>query len=800
MKRFGIFFRSGLWSLLSLLIMGIFILGILLFYLELQLPNTEMLEQVQLEQPMQVYSADGKLIAQFGAERRTPISYDKIPKQFINAVLATEDARFFEHAGIDLIGLSRAAVQLALTGTKAQGGSTITMQVARNFFLTPEKTYIRKLKEVLLAIKIDQSFSKEKILELYLNKIYLGNRAYGIAAAAWVYYGTTLDKLTLPQMAMLAGLPKAPSSINPLANPNAALQRRNHVLQRMLELDYIDQNTYKQAVTTPEDASYHGLDIELDAPYAAEMARTAMLEQFNNAAYTEGYKVYTTIDSLFQRAANQALRDALLAYDQRHGYRGAEDNWGPYTASLDVEWPARLNTISPVNGLIPAAVIALDEKSVTALLADGQTIQIPWAGLTWARPARASKYPGATPKRAADIVKIGDVIRVFRDSTDSKALWRLSQLPEVEGALISLNPQDGAIKALVGGFSFQQSNFNRVVQAERQPGSSFKPFIYSAALAHGFTLASIINDAPIVVNDPSQNDLWRPQNDTRQFYGPTRLKMGLIKSLNLVSIRLLEAIGIPYAIDYLKNFGFDANKLPPALSLALGTTTTTPLEMASAYSILANGGYKISPYIINQVVNQKGQVVFKAEPAQACTFCGDLENTLNEHNLGERVAPQVISPQIAYLMSIALQDVIKLGSGSDAKVLNRSDIAGKTGTTNDKVDAWFAGFTPRIVTITWVGFDKPRTIYEYGREAALPMWIGFMKSALPYVPEQSLPQPPGIVTVRIDPQSGLLARAEQNNAIFESFLGENVPKQIAPATEQMNEVSQPQDSEYEQLF
>lgn len=800
MKRLGIFIRRGLWSLLSLLIMGILIIGALLLYLEAQLPDAKTLEQVQLQQPMRIYSADAKLIAQFGAERRTPISYANIPKQLINAVLATEDARFFEHSGIDMIGLGRAGVQLLLTGTKQQGGSTITMQVARNFFLSPEKTYIRKLKEILLAIRIDQLFSKEQILELYLNKIYFGNRAYGVAAAAWVYYGTTLDKLTLPQIAMLAGLPKAPSSINPLANRQAGIQRRNHVLSRMYELGFIDAAAYEQALKASDNATYHGLEIELQAPYAAEMARNAMVEQFGEAAYTNGYKVYTTLDSRLQTSANEALQNALLAYDQRHGYKGPEHNWGTYQPTLQTEWQARLQTIAPINDLLPAVVIDVEYQSAKALLADGQIIDIPWSGLAWARPFRLSKYPGAAPKQAANILHVGDVIRVIKKENKAAPHWQLAQVPEVEGALISLNPQDGAIEALVGGFSYYKSNFNRVLQAERQPGSSFKPFIYSAGLAHGFTLASIINDAPIVMTDPSLPELWRPQNDNRQFNGPTRLKEGLVRSMNLVSIRLLDAIGIAKAINYLKKFGFEEKQLPHGLSLALGTASISPLQHASAYAILANGGYKVTPYIIKQVLDDQGQAIFNANPAVACTFCGELDDIINQNDLGHVIAPQVISPQIAYLVNTALQDVVRRGTATKALVLHRKDLAGKTGTTNDKIDAWFAGFTPNIVAVTWVGFDKPKTTFEYGGEAALPMWIEYMKTALQFKPEQILPQPPGIVTVRIDPKTGLLARPEDATGIFEHFLADNVPTETASVEPIDNKQNSSEVIAYEELF
>jgi penicillin-binding protein 1A len=793
MNRTGIFLRRGLWSALSLFIMATFILGALVLYLELQLPNAKTLDQVQLQQPMRIYSADGKLIAQFGAERRTPISYAKIPEQLINAVLATEDARFFEHSGIDVVGLGRAAVQLIITGSKQQGGSTITMQVARNFFLSPEKTFIRKIKEILLAINIDQHFSKKEILELYLNKIYFGNRAYGIAAAARVYYGTTLDKLSLPQMALLAGLPKAPSTINPLANKQAAIQRRNHVLVRMYELKYINEADYREALATDDDARYHGLEVQLYAPYVAEMVRATLLAQYGDVAYTQGYKVFTTIDSRLQAAANHALDKALLAYDQRHGYRGPEDSWGTVRPELQMAWQTNLEALPMIHGLRPAVVLEVATKSVVALLADGQTITIPWPGLVWAKPERNAKYPGAAPHSAGDVLKVGDVIRVQATTSDEQLQWRLAQIPEIEGALVSLDPQNGAVEALVGGFSYYASNFNRVLQAERQPGSSFKPFIYSAALANGFTLASIINDAPIVINDPSQQGLWRPQNDKRQFNGPTRLKEGLIHSLNLVSIRLLNAMGIQKAIDYLQNFGFDPKKLPVGLSLALGTASVTPLEHARAYAILANGGYKIAPFIISQIIDGKGELIFKVQPQVAY-------NPNNDTSVpNELIASQVISPQIAYLMNSALQDVIKRGTAGKALVLHRPDLAGKTGTTNDKVDAWFAGFTPTIAAVAWMGFDKPRTTYEYGVEAALPMWINYMQTALQYKPVQLLPEPAGIVTVRIDPQSGLLAAPNQANAIFENFIEGTEPK--AQASEQQSLVtSATTASDYEQIF
>lgn len=778
--------------LLSLGLLGLITAAIALLFLEQQLPNVETLKDVQLQVPMKIYSTDGQLIASYGEKKRTPIALSEAPAQLINAIIATEDQHFFDHDGVDLTGLARATINFLATGEPSQGGSTITMQVARNFFLTRKKTFGRKLNEILLAIKIDHEISKQKILELYLNKIYFGHRAYGVAAAAQVYYGKPLRALTLPQLAMLAGLPKAPSSINPLANPTAALKRRNHVLSRMQELNYIDIDSYNQAVSEPITASYHRQSSHLRAPYVAEMIRATMVKHYGKAAYTRGLQIITTLDSHMQMSANAAVINTVMDYDRRHGYRGAEQNLGAPSADIS-EWQTILSKMAPIHGLQAAAVLSVSTHEVNALLASGEIITIPWEGLAWARPALPDQRYGMPPTSAEEIVKPGDVIRV----SEINQAWQLSQLPQVEGALVALDPQDARIKALVGGFSFQKSNFNRVTQAKRQPGSSFKPFVYAAALAKGFTLASIINDAPVVMRDSGEQTLWRPQNDTKQFYGPTRLKIGLIRSRNLVSIRLLEQIGIQDALNYMSRFGFDAKTLPHSLSLALGSGSVTPLQLATGYAVFANGGARVTPYLINRIVDSSGHLVYQAQAQTACINCHS-KNTNPEKLDNTQLAEAAISPQIAYLMVHALQEVIQYGTGRRARVLKRRDLAGKTGTTNDQHDAWFSGFNTQLVATTWLGFDQPRTLREYAAQTALPMWIEFMQQALAGTPEQTLKQPAGLVTVRIDKKTGQLASANDQNTLFEIFRRSHAPQAIT--SNESNDSLQSNTQENDELF
>jgi len=759
--------------IIKALLMSILILALTLsiaavsvyYHLEKQLPDVEKLKEVHLQVPLRVYSADKKLIAQFGTKRRVPVNLNQVPKMLIAAVLATEDSRFYKHSGVDLIGIGRATFAVIGAGRKVQGASTITMQVARNFYLSREKTYMRKIREILLALKIDKELDKDKILELYLNKIYFGNRAYGVAAAAQVYFGKTLNQLTLAQMAMIAGLPQAPSRNNPIENPESALKRRNHVLARMMQLGYIKNDQYQKAIEEPLTAEYHAPTVEVSAPYIAEMVREAMVEEYGDAAYERGLTVYTTLRSNLQRQAEVALRAGLMAYDQRHGYRRSDVNLGEFDQE---RWQTDLQKQNIVAGvLLPAAVLQILPQSVNALLASGEIITIPWSGLSWARLQLEDGFLGAPPKSPNEIVKVGDVIRVVKDGHE----WRISQIPQVQGAIVALDPQNGAILALSGGFDYNASNFNRAIQAERQPGSNFKPFIYSAALNKGYTLASVINDAPIVEKDSGENKIWRPTNDTMKFYGPTPLRVGLVQSRNLVSIRLLQDIGVQYALHYLQRFGFDPNVMPHGLTLALGTGSATPLQIAVGYSVFANGGYLVTPYFIQKILDQHENVLYQADPAYACNACLVSESP-NPKDIPVHAAPKVISPQNAYLITQALKDVIQEGTGKRARILNRTDLAGKTGTTNDQVDAWFSGFNSHLVTTVWVGYDNMKGLNEYGADAALPIWIQFMHEALKDIPQGSMPEPPNIVTMRVDPNSDSQVTSREH-AKFEVFSKEN---------------------------
>lgn len=765
----------------TLVMCAVVIVGTL-YYMEHDLPDIEALNTVQLQTPMQIFTNDKKLIATFGEKRRVPLPYDQIPKPLVQAVLATEDQRYFQHNGVDIPGLGRAAVRLILTGKKSEGGSTITMQVARSFYLTRHKTFGRKLREILLAIKIEHKLKKDKILELYLNKVFLGNRAYGVEAASEVYYGKHLNELRIDQYAMLAGLPQAPSTLNPIANPIAAQKRRDHVLSRMHDQGYIDTATYNKAINTPLDASYHNLQSEVKAPYVAELARAQLEQMFGDSIYTDGFKVYTTIDSRLQVTANTSVRDNLIAYDKRHGYRGPTDNLGiPSIDSLE-DWEQTLRKIPVANHLEPAAVVEMTDKTITVLRANGELTIIPWAGLSWARRQINADYLGPLPSSAQQIVKMGDVIRIV--STPQG--FQLAQVPRAEGGLVALNPYNGAIVAMVGGFDYQNSKFNRITNAQRQPGSSFKPFIYSAAFEKGYTLATVINDAPIVV-EQQDNSLWRPENVNHKFYGPTRLRVAIMQSRNLVSIRLLDLMGLPYAVNYLQRFGFIKSQLPPGLSLSLGTALVTPLQLAQAYTVFANGGQKVTPYIIDNIRNAQDQVIYQAKPLVAC---GD------HCEKDAAIAPRVITAQNAYLVTSALRDVIQHGTATLAKKLVRKDIAGKTGTTQNQVDAWFAGFNPDMVAISWIGFDQPQSLHEYGAQAALPMWIEFMQTALKGKPEHFVPQPPGIVSIRIDPLSGKRT-SNTGSAMFEYFMLPFVPeKGSASADDDALAAAQEEDYEH----
>lgn len=738
------------------------------------LPSIDSLKDVRLQVPLRVYSAEGGLIGEFGEERRIPVKIEAVPPLLIKAVLSVEDESFYSHQGVDFLGIARAAIANIRTGEHGQGASTITMQVARNYFLSPEKTYTRKIKEILLAFKIERELSKNQILELYLNKIFLGHRAYGFAAAAHIYYGRKLDELTLPEMAMLAGLPKAPSRNNPLSNPGNAMARRHHVLKRMLKLGHINEDTYTQAGAAPLTAAKHQLAVDLEAPYVAEMARHHMVQSYGQDAYVGGYKVYTTVSARHQRAADRALRRGLMAYDRRHGYRGPIARM-----RIDAEvgkdaLDRRLKKVQPVGDLVPAVVLEVEERYVGGYTRNGEVVRIDWSGLKWARRYIDENRRGPAPSQAADIVRLGDIVYLQKLGEGG---WRLAQVPRVAGALVALRPYNGMIVALSGGFNYYVSKFNRAIQAERQPGSNIKPFIYSAALEKGFTAASRISGAPIVIQDVSLEGIWRPENYSGRFFGPTRLRKALTLSLNLVSVRLLRAIGPGFAVEHLRHFGFAREKLPNNLSLALGTASLTPLEIATGYAVFANGGYLIEPYFIARVENSKGEIVEQANPTLVCPTClqtADAAGSSRSAAVGTRprYAQSAISPENAFIMTSMMRDVITSGTGRRALVLGRRDLAGKTGTTNDFRDAWFSGFNSDLVTTAWVGFDQPASLGrgEAGGRAALPIWIDYMRVALDGVAEKLLPPPPAVTTAFINRDTGQPTTADDPDGFEEYFM------------------------------
>ena len=764
------------------------------------LPSVATLKDVELQVPLKVYSRDGKLIAVYGEKRRKPLEIENFPEQVIQAFLAAEDDRFFEHPGVDYQGLIRAAIELIRTGKKRQGGSTITMQLARNFFLDNERTYVRKFREIYLALIIERQFSKNEILELYLNKIFLGNRAYGVGAAADAYYGLDVDELSVAQIAMIAGLPKAPSGNNPIVNPESAINRRNYVLGRMRELKFIDEELYAQSLEAPVTATHHYPRVEVDAPYIGEMARAYMIETYGTEAYNKGYRVYTTIDSSLQQIAKPALINGLLAYDQRHGYRGPESRLEPvYTDENEIDFEKldeALSDLHEIGGLIPAIVTKVDTKNIEIYLGAQQTSNLLIDKAKWAKPYVNENVIGEEPKDFTKVFKLGDIVRVVEADPGQ---WSLSQIPEVAGAFVVLDPQNGSILALVGGFDYDYSKFNRVIQAKRQPGSSFKPFIYSAALESGYTPASIINDAPVVFEDVALEDTWRPQNYSGKFFGPTRLRDALTKSRNMVSIRLLKDIGRRHAMQHITKFGFDPELLPYDLTLALGSGSVSPLELATGYAVFANGGYHIEPFVIEQIENIKGEILYRSSPLMVCEEdCQAMQaqmeldsmellnSEISETTTSIRAAERVLSKENAYQMVSMMQDVIQRGTGVKAREIGRSDLAGKTGTTNEQHDAWFSGFNGDFVATAWVGFDqnKPLGRREVGGVAALPIWIDFMRSALEGKPENSLKRPEGIVTLRIDPRTGLLVDQDSNQGIEETFREEYMPTLSADSNNQ----------------
>jgi penicillin-binding protein 1A len=759
------------------------------------LPDVETLKDTRLQTPLRIYSRDGDLIAEHGEKKRIPVPIENTPARLIDAFLVTEDQRFYYHIGVDFKGILRAIVADILTNSPRQGASTITMQVARNFFLTRERTISRKLREIILAIRIEQVLSKDEILELYLNKIFLGHRAYGIGAAAQVYYGKDVNELTLPEMAIIAGLPKAPSTYNPISHPERAKERRRHVLRRLYVEEVISEDEYRSALDAPVATYYHGSEIAYSAPYVAEIGRRFAKETFGEKAFTDGYELYLSMDSASQRSAIDAMHKGLQEYDRRHGYKGPISQ----VSSQDKdERIAQLNTIARIGSLQPAIVIEVKDKSATLLTRDSLQISLEWTGISWAKKYISDNRYGNAPKQASDVLSQGDIVYVYQEGES----WQLGQLPEVQGAFVAMDPYTGYVKALVGGYDYFESKFNRATQALRQPGSNIKPFVYAAAFDKGFTPASLINDAPISFYDQQLEAEWRPENAGGKFRGPTRLRVALRNSTNLVSVRLLEAMGIEHAINYLESLGFERSELPRNATLALGTMSITPLELVSHYATLANGGYKVEPTLIDRVTDTDGNVLYQSAPVQVCTNClpyasqqalcetaksasaddaDDLPPVCQSLVPEQQRAKRVMAQDTAFLIDNLLKDVVRRGTATRAKALKRNDLAGKTGTTNNARDAWFSGYTGGIVATAWVGFDDhSRSLgrREYGSKAALPIWMHYMKQVVGDGPEVHMKQPSNVVSVKIDPQSGLRASDEQENAIFEYFNKENLPEQL----------------------
>jgi len=736
-----------------------------------------------LQQPLRVYSADGLLMGEFGAERRRPLKFEDTPPLLVKAFLAAEDSRFFEHPGIDVQGLVRAAIKLVETGRRSQGGSTITMQVARNFFLSREKSFERKLAELALALRIERELSKEAIFELYQNKIFFGHRAYGISAAARTYYDKEVHELTLAQMAMLAGVPQAPSANNPVARPKRALARRNHILGRMLALDYIDQEEHDHALAEPDEARLTGPQMELEAPHAAEMARREMAERYGEGAYTSGLRVFTTVDSRLQNAANRALRQALLEYDRRHGYRGPEGRVEGLGLLELEELDALLEEYRPVAGLEAGIVIRVEPDRAGVYLGTGRYPELTLADVKWARPMIDTKRRGRAPRKLGDVLSSGDRVRLRRTEEEG---WELAQLPSVEGALVSLSPADGAVQAMVGGFDFQRSQFNRAVDARRQPGSSFKPLVYAAALERGWTPATLVHDEPIEVED-GRGRIWRPKNFGGKYLGPIRLREALTHSRNLASIDLLRSVGVDYSREFIGRFGFELEQLPRGLSLVLGSGGASPMQMAGAYARFANGGFRTDPYLIARVEDAEGNILHQALPAVACLDCiyreqdGD-DSDSTAHPGSARQPERVLQPALAYQMTSLLGDVIRAGTGRRARSLGRDDLAGKTGTSNDVRDSWFCGFQKRLVTVAWMGFDdfSPLGSKETGGRAALGMWITFMDAALENEPQALPVEPPGLVHLRVNRYSGTRTYADDPDAIMETVREEYQAMLLSP--------------------
>jgi penicillin-binding protein 1A len=737
-------------------------------YLDPQLPRAETYRQFRLETPLRVFTADGQLMAEFGERRLVPVRLADVPPLFIRAVLDTEDKRFYEHSGVDMITLLNSAMELVLNmGEITRGGSTITMQLPRNLgTFSLDRVFIRKFKEILLAIQIERALTKDEILELYINAVPFGKRAYGAQAAALTYYGRTLDQLNLAQLAMLAGIPQAPTAGNPVNNPERALRRRNQVLERMRDQGSISEAEYAEAVAAPNTASLYQRELDVASPYPAEWVRQQLEDRLPDL-YSAGYEVVTTIRGPLQEAARAAVQGQLIEYDRRHGFRGPEVKL-PLDRDL---WQQALAEKPPLVGFQAAVVVSVSDTAATMLLNDGREVSVPVAGMKWARPYLTVDSRGPVPQRPADILAVGDLVRV-RESAEP-GVWELGQVPEIQGAIASIDPDSGAVLALEGGSDFSLMQFNHALQAARQPGSGFKPFVYSAAIEQGFSPASVFMDAPLVFGTNSRDTDYRPANDDRKYNGPTRLREALYRSINLVTMRVMLEIGAEGLLNHVTRLGFDTRGFPRNTQLAIGggTMGVSPMQMAAGYAVFANGGYRVEPWIVDHVRDLDGQEVYRFQPRAVCREC-PADSTDPAH------APRVLDPRVAFVLNTMLRDVVKRGTGRRALVLGRNDLAGKTGTTDEAADTWFNGFHPRVVASVWVGFPShsPLGAREYGSSTPLPIWIDYMRVALADQPEVALEQPSGIVTMRIDPVTGNPAAPGDSEAPFEFFLEEFAPQ------------------------
>ncbi len=806
----------------TLLLAGLYAIAGSYVYLEPSLPTAAAMRNVEMQVPLRVYARGGQVIAQIGEQRRVPVAYEDIPELVREAFLAAEDDRFFKHHGIDYSGVMRAIVVNLVSHDFAQGASTITMQAARNMFLTLDKTMRRKLQEVFVTLRMEHEFTKEQILATYLNVIFFGQRSYGVAAAAEAYFGKPLKELSVAEVATLAGLPKAPSYFNPVSNPRAAVARRHYVLQRMAHLGYIDGDTAERADREPMHAREYAPLYDVEAPYVAEMVRQEIVQRYGEAAINAGYRVYTTVDGRLQAAADRALRLGLIEYDRRHGYRGplGQARLEEATLGSTERLESLLTPVSAIGNLSPAVVVSVAPNAARVYVRSTGYAQIDWEGLRWAARRVSDTRTGPAPKRAADVVQRGDIVYVV---SDGRGMAQLAQAPDAQAALVALDPTDGAVAALVGGFDYFNNKFNRAIQARRQPGSGFKPFLYSAALEHGFTPASILMDAPIVLDDAGMEQAWRPENSGGDFSGPIRLREALVRSRNLVSIRLLRSIGPDVAIDYAARFGFQPAAMPRNLTLALGTLPATPLEVATGYAAFANGGFKVQPYFIDRIENAAGEVLWRATPAIACNGCEAVPQTgapgdagagdggtgneaadggataadasggtpppsatwvppMPSQSVGtvlqqSDLAPRIISAANCWIMDDMMADVIRRGTGRRALVLGRSDLSGKTGTTNEARDTWFNGFNQNLVATVWVGFDQERPLGEgeEGARTAVPIWVYFMREALRTMPDRPRQRPAGLVQLAVSARTGLPAAPNDPDTLVESFLANRLP-------------------------